>query len=327
MSTFFFSLRAAAKTETRDEEKQRIRERRVVQEREREASRPFYQFVYQVSEECERIQEESADGGDTNTADINTRAYEIVKSTWTKRRIWKTRWGILPGMSWKHEEPLEEEVADGPIAVSRNALRNAQPPINHEAANRNFAPLFGPLSPVESNHREASAAMAIPQQELPADIDSAGSDNGNAEHPPSAPNLPRPRMGNTFVILQRDRYCGQAEKSNLRKMNCRSQRQAQLGAQSIQQSYTQRSLLCLLVFHKAFCLVFAVEKFTEYQLLQSGTPFLLSLIRADGQLQPVADIATNGRLRPFVGEIWWLAWAFKYLWGKEVGHITGGSSK
>jgi len=71
--------------------------------------------------------------------------------------------------------------------------------------------------------------------------------------------------------------------------------------------------MCCLVFHEALCLAFAVKKFTEHQLPQSGSPFLPSLIRADGQPQPVADIATNGRLRSFVGDIWWLAWVFKDL--------------
>ncbi|TVY92750.1 hypothetical protein LAWI1_G002076 [Lachnellula willkommii] len=58
-----------------DEEKRRIAERRVIREREREAS------------QRERIQEESANGEGTNAADINTRAYEIIKNTWTKRGI------------------------------------------------------------------------------------------------------------------------------------------------------------------------------------------------------------------------------------------------
>jgi hypothetical protein len=31
-----------------------------------------------------------------------------------------------------------------------------------------------------------------------------------------------------------------------------------------------------LVFHEALCRAFAAEKFTEHQLLQSGTPFLPS---------------------------------------------------
>jgi hypothetical protein len=178
-----------------DVEKRQIAERRVIREREREASRPYHQFIYQVSKERERIQEESANGEGADAADINTRAYEIVKNTWTKRGIWKTRWGILPGISWKHEEPLEEESADGPIPVSETALRNAQSPVNHEAANGLFAPLFGPLPPVESNHREASAVMTTSQQGPPPDIDSARLENGDAEHPASAPNSPRPRTG------------------------------------------------------------------------------------------------------------------------------------
>jgi hypothetical protein len=52
--------------------------------------------------------------------------------------------------------------------------------------------------------------------------------------------------------------------------------------------------MCRLVFHKALCLAFVVEKFTEHQLPQSGTPYLPSPICTNGQPQPVADIATNG---------------------------------
>lgn len=40
------------------EELQRIVERRPLREREREASRPFHQFIYQVSRESEWIQDE-----------------------------------------------------------------------------------------------------------------------------------------------------------------------------------------------------------------------------------------------------------------------------
>ncbi len=81
------------------------------------------------------------------------RAYEIIKNTWTKQGIWKTRWGILPGISWKYKEPLEEEAVDD---VSETALRNAQP-----------------LAHIVSTRLE----------------------NGDAEHPPSPPNSPRPRTG------------------------------------------------------------------------------------------------------------------------------------
>ena len=198
-----------------DDERRQIAERRAIWEREREASRPYYQFIYQISKGRERTQDESTNGEGADAADINTRAYENVKSSWIKRGIWNTGWGILPGMSWKHEEALEEEAADGPIPVSETALKNGQPPVNHEAANELFAPLFGPLSPVESNHREASAAMTTSQQGLPADIDLAGLENGDAEHPPSTPNLPRPIMGKQVLHPTK----GQALRPSRRKQS------------------------------------------------------------------------------------------------------------
>ena len=100
-----------------DEEKRRIAERRVVQERDREASRSYHQFVYQISKERERIQDESSrveSSAGVVSANINTRAYDSVRDTWTRRGIWDDRWGLLPGMAWRHEEPFvfEEETAD-----------------------------------------------------------------------------------------------------------------------------------------------------------------------------------------------------------------------
>jgi hypothetical protein len=83
-----------------DEEKRRIVEQRVVQECEHEASCPYHQFVYQISKEHKRIQDESTsrEGAGVSIADINTKAYKNVKNTWTKQGIWNRRWGILPGM-------------------------------------------------------------------------------------------------------------------------------------------------------------------------------------------------------------------------------------
>lgn len=68
------------------------------------------------------FQEESENVEGTDAANIKKKAYENVKNTWTKRGIWNGRWGILvlPGMSWEHEEPLEEEAADGPAVVLAN---------------------------------------------------------------------------------------------------------------------------------------------------------------------------------------------------------------
>jgi hypothetical protein len=152
-----------------DDDKRRTVERRVIREREREASRPYHQFVYQISKERERIQE-SANGEGADTADINTRAYENVKKTWTKRGIWNKRWGVLPGMSWKHEQPFEEMVREemGDDPVPANPLVNG----SHDAP---AIRIFGSPSPVQSNHRQVSNALNSSRQRLPADIASAGS--------------------------------------------------------------------------------------------------------------------------------------------------------
>lgn len=166
-----------------DEEKRRIAERRVVQEHEREASRPYHQFVHQISRARERIQES------VDAADINTMVYENVKNTWTKRRIWNGRWGILPGMAWKHEEALEE-AADSPALVPADTLANG----SREAAEASVMRVFGPHSPVESIHRQASGTLDLSQQGLPADIDT-GLKNGDAEHAPSTSNSPNPSSG------------------------------------------------------------------------------------------------------------------------------------
>lgn len=91
-----------------DNKKLSLAERRVVRSLQREASRPYHQFVYQVSAERERIHKQSNPEEDPSPPDMGTTAYENVKNIWTRRGIWDKRWGLLPGMTWKHEEDLEE---------------------------------------------------------------------------------------------------------------------------------------------------------------------------------------------------------------------------
>ena len=109
-------------------ELERIVERRLLQRRESEASRPFYQFVYQVSKEREWIQEvinapklsviNSSDlnlqtvirtlaktGWSYNESatqinipgppDMNTMAYEVVKDNWMSESRGKVAWGAI----------------------------------------------------------------------------------------------------------------------------------------------------------------------------------------------------------------------------------------
>jgi len=153
-----------------DEEVRKMAELRARREREREASRPFHQFFYQVLKESERIKDESGSWEAVAApADINTRAYENIKNTWIKRKIWNSKWGILPGMSWRHEDPLEEELADGPVPIQTNTLRNGN---NGGAVEAPQARIFGSSAPAESNRHQGQSA----------NTQSARLANGDVEH-------------------------------------------------------------------------------------------------------------------------------------------------
>ncbi|KAK8008125.1 hypothetical protein PG991_010676 [Apiospora marii] len=105
-----FSGPARPKAPKNEEELQRLADRQIVREREREASRPIHRFVYQVSAERDQIRSkaEVAEPDALDPADINTQAYNIVKDNWVKRGMWYHGWGMLPGMNWKHEKDFSE---------------------------------------------------------------------------------------------------------------------------------------------------------------------------------------------------------------------------
>ncbi|KAH9904821.1 hypothetical protein F4778DRAFT_47245 [Xylariomycetidae sp. FL2044] len=166
-------------------------------EREREASRPFHQFIFQVSRQRKRIQDETrrTDATSSDSADINTRAYEEVKSTWSRRGIWDKKWGVLPGMAWKHEQSeedmLHEEMGDDPPPVQPNTSEG-----NDDTGGEvRGAPsrLFGPFSPSEPSQPTPDIPSG-PKRESPAPRESdhdqlPNSPNGSSSHePPMAAN-------------------------------------------------------------------------------------------------------------------------------------------
>lgn len=170
-----------------DEEKKKIAERRVVWECEREASRPYHQFVFQISKERERIEHESKSAEGSSVADINTRAYEVVKNTWTKRGIWNIQWGILPGMSWKHEEPLAQILDDS--LISETHAGNATLPRN-EAGTAPPRRIFGSSSPVISRFPEEFGIINASKQGSSANIDPSSLSNCDANNNRTSPNVP-----------------------------------------------------------------------------------------------------------------------------------------
>ncbi|KIX91997.1 uncharacterized protein Z520_12268, partial [Fonsecaea multimorphosa CBS 102226] len=97
------------------EARQQIAARRAVLEREREASRPYHQFVYQMSKERERIHRKEMGRGDDFSEDINSEAYKIVRQKWYTRMIWNEEWTTMPGMFWKHEQHWDRALAESGI--------------------------------------------------------------------------------------------------------------------------------------------------------------------------------------------------------------------
>ncbi|KKZ60762.1 hypothetical protein EMCG_04572 [[Emmonsia] crescens] len=147
-----------------NKKKQGIAERRATLKREREASRPFHQFIYQVSRDRERMQSETEDERATTTAtlnsDINTKAYENVKAIWVRRKIWNRKWGILPGMVWKHEEPIELLTADPPPVQV-----DPPQPVNDRADVVESPPHvfnFSRVPPDDADYRQTQSLASMP---------------------------------------------------------------------------------------------------------------------------------------------------------------------
>ena len=94
--------------------------KRALWKRQREASRPYHQFNYQVSKERGLLHDKESKWNEGHEPDINTLAYKNVKARWLERGIWSRDWGILPGMAWKHEESVawkrNERLASGKSA-------------------------------------------------------------------------------------------------------------------------------------------------------------------------------------------------------------------
>ncbi|KAL9009236.1 MAG: hypothetical protein Q9173_005715 [Seirophora scorigena] len=101
-------------------------EQREIKHQKPESSRPIHQFLWQITHERDRISGEPTVGKVAALADldINTKAYENVKEWWLACHIWDNKWGILPGMTWKHERPLEWPPKDDPEPASEAAFPN-----------------------------------------------------------------------------------------------------------------------------------------------------------------------------------------------------------
>ncbi|KAI4259819.1 MAG: hypothetical protein L6R42_004382 [Xanthoria sp. 1 TBL-2021] len=109
-------------------------------DRDREASRPIHQFLCQLARQRDLISGEPTiqKAAVSASLDINTKAYEAVKSSWIRQDIWDTEWGIMPGMTWMHERPPDQTVRADPTPA--HARENSFAIVELEAEARRLFP-------------------------------------------------------------------------------------------------------------------------------------------------------------------------------------------
>lgn len=71
----------------------------------RQLSRPCYQFLYHFCQEREWIKMGLSNQDDDQNANLDSRAYDIVKSRWNRDGLWDEDWRCIPGTLWRHERP------------------------------------------------------------------------------------------------------------------------------------------------------------------------------------------------------------------------------
>ena len=69
----------------------------------RQSSRPCYQFLYQFCQERQWIKMGLSNGNQSQHANLDTTAYENLKSRWIRDGIWDDEWTSIPGTTWRHE--------------------------------------------------------------------------------------------------------------------------------------------------------------------------------------------------------------------------------
>lgn len=109
-------------------------------ERDREASRPFHQFLWQLARQRDLMTGKPTirTAASVASIDINTMAYEAVKGLWDRMGIWDTEWGVMPGMSWMHERPPKWTPRADSIAA--HAREHFSPSLKSKQKPKDFFP-------------------------------------------------------------------------------------------------------------------------------------------------------------------------------------------
>lgn len=110
--------------------------------------------------------------------DLDAMAYQGVKNNWIKDGIWNPKWDELPGRTWIHEEPEEEEMVEAPAASDDAGRRPSDTADDdrQQAHGPRHPNLFGPAPiPEVTNGRTDGRPARAPR----------GAEASNAETRPS----------------------------------------------------------------------------------------------------------------------------------------------
>ena len=210
-----------SRTAITETERQQKRARR---EKEREASRPFHRFFYQCSLEI-ATKLRGMEPYDQIPTDIVSQVLQQRRKLWKKAKIWDERWGIVPGMQWMHEVPLQQlydYYAPPPQLLAAAGDRGA----TADAAPRDLEPtqthLFGPPSPTRPASGDATSST---RQRADADRRPATSSLRQALSHAELPNAPAQQLNSPppccSAALRRSRrkpqqQSGSSDLNNLR---------------------------------------------------------------------------------------------------------------
>ncbi len=121
----------------------------------RQWSRPCYQFIHQICEERQWIKLGFNGQDQDQRFDLDTKAYENTRSRWVRDGIWDNDWGVIPGVSWKHERPRK-------FLPAHPLLRSGD---DHKAAKMEKAErppnwyFMAPIEPLAINFRARSSRL------------------------------------------------------------------------------------------------------------------------------------------------------------------------
>lgn len=180
-----------------------------------EGSRPYRQFLYQFVKEREWIKDHmdhlnKSHPCDPYNVDLDSMAYETVKSNWIRDGIWKPEWTELPGSTWAHEDLLQEQDKAQRVGTVVDDSGEQPSPVVHGPSSRDQK---GTANSPQASSQEASDPAGTDKESLaPKGVTTRGKQLAKGETAGAASNSRRLRpRASKAVADQRDDVSNSAQ--------------------------------------------------------------------------------------------------------------------